>query len=148
MKKIILSNIISGLSLITLVVFGTQYLMFKNTEPYQNLSMSIVNNPITGNENIEFVMIGRKVLQCSVDNAYAIAVNNRDETVILNEFVELYYRNIDIGDSVTNTWKIRRPEALTEGVWRVTMVGDWTCSSWIFEETRTRTYDNILLIVN
>ena len=148
MMKIILSNIVSGISLILLVIFGAQYLIFKNTEPYQNLTMSVINNPVTDDNDIHFAMIGKKVLECSVDNVYAIAVNSNEQTVILNEFTELYYRNTQPGDNVTNSWKMRKPKDLSNGIWRVSMIGNWTCKRWIFVETQTRTYDNILLIVN
>ena len=70
MKKIVITNVISGLSLVCLIVFGVNYLIFKNTQPYQNLVMEIVNNPVTNYDDIHFAMAGTKVLECIVDKAY------------------------------------------------------------------------------
>lgn len=147
MKKIIAANIISGLSLTFLVVFGVNYLIFKNTQPYQNLVMEVVNNPVTGNDDIHFAMAGTKILECIVDKAYGLAHHNDGSTVVLNEFTEQYVRNVTVGESVTNSWKMRKPPEMHTGVWRVDIVGDWKCVFWVFEETRTRSYDNILLVV-
>lgn len=147
MKKIIAINLISGLSLICLVVFGINYLIFKNTQPYENLTMQVVNNPVTNQEDIHFAMAGTKVLNCIVSKAYGIAYNNAGEEVYLTEFTEQYIRNVPVGESVSNSWKMRKPDELHSGVWRVDIIGDWTCAFWVFEETRTRSYDNILLVV-
>jgi hypothetical protein len=147
MKKIVAANIISGLSLTFLVVFGVNYLIFKNTQPYQNLVMEIVNNPVTDTDDIHFAMAGTKILECIVDSAYGIATNNEGDNVVLKEFTEQYIRNVPVGESVTNTWKMRKPDELQTGIWRVDVIGDWRCMFWVFEETKTRSYDNILLVV-
>lgn len=147
MKKLIINNVVSGLSLLILVIFGTQYLIFKNTEPYQNLIMAIINNPVSGNE-IHFAMVGHKMLSCTVDNVYAVATNRDGDEVVLNEFLNLYYRNTEVGENVTNSWVIKRHPDIVPGIWRVSVFGDWKCTQWIFSETKTRSYDNILLVVN
>lgn len=147
MKKTLAANLISGLSLLCLIVFGVNYLIFKNTQPYENLVMQIVNNPITGDDDIHFAMAGTKVLNCIVDNTYAIAYDNDGHKVYLTEFTKQYIRNVSIGETVTNSWAMRKPNELHTGIWRVDVIGDWTCRLWVFEETKTRTYDNILLVV-
>jgi hypothetical protein len=147
MKKIVAANIISGISLIFLVVFGINYLIFKNSAIYTNYSIEIVNNPVTDNQDIQFVMTGTKKLECLANNVYGVAISQAGEKVILNEFTKLYIRNIEIGESVTNSWHLRKPPELHPGYWRVTMMGDWTCTFWVFKETKERQYDNILLVV-
>lgn len=149
MKKIVITNVISGLSLVCLIVFGVNYLIFKNTQPYQNLVMEIVNNPVTNTDDIHFAMAGTKVLECIVDKAYGVATNNENENekVILKEFTEQYMRNVPVGEGVTNSWKMRKPAELHTGIWRVDIIGDWQCMFWVFKENKTRSYDNILLIV-
>ena len=147
MKKIIAANLISGLSLTFLIVFGANYLIFRNTVPYQNLVMEIINNPITGNEDLHFSMSGTKVLECIVSKAYGIAQDDDGNKVYLTDFTEQYFRNTPVGKDARNSWKMRKPEELHRGVWRVDIIGNWTCKFWIFNETRTRSYDNILLIV-
>lgn len=147
MKKIIAANLISGLSLIFLIVFGTNYLIFRNTVPYQNLVMEIVNNPVTGSDDLHFAMSGTKVLECIVSKAYGVAQDDEGHEVYLTDITQQYFRNTPVGEDVRNSWKMRKPKTLHSGVWRVDIIGDWTCKFWIFSETRTRQYDNILLIV-
>ena len=149
MKKIIAANLISGISLICLIVFGISYIQFKNTPIYDNYKIEIVNNPITGDKDIEFVMVGRKVLNCQAKNVHGIAtLRDGTKTVKLDQFATMYMRNIQPGETVTNTWSFKKPEDLTPGHWRVDMVGDWTCRHFIFTNLQTiRNHENILLIV-
>jgi len=149
MKKIIAANVISGLSLICLIVFGVSYLQFKNTPIYSDYKIEVVNNPITGNEDIEFVMVGRKVLNCQAHNVYGIATNqDGTKQVKLDQFTKTYIRNVTPGTTVTNNWAFARPAELTPGYWRVDMVGEWQCRMWLFTNVETiRNHENILLIV-
>ena len=132
--------------MICLIVFGIQYLIFKNTPVYEDYSIEIVNNPITKEKDIQFVMAGTKVLNCQVSNVYGVAYGN-DKEIVLNQYTKAYIRNIQKGETVTNRWHYAVPEDLTPGVYRVTMYGDWTCRFFIFSETSVRSYDNILLVI-
>lgn len=147
MGRLIGANVISGLSLVALIVFGIQYLIFKNTPIYSNYKIEIVNNPITGNEDIQFAMVGTKNLECYASNVYGIAYDHAGNETRLDHFTSSYFRNTTPGKSVANTWSYSKPADLTKGIYHVTMYGDWTCRFWIFNETTTRTYDNILLVV-
>lgn len=149
MKKMIAANLISGLSLICLIVFGISYIQFKNTPIYDNYKIEIVNNPITGDENIEFVMVGRKVLDCQARNVYGIATSqDGTKEVRLDRFAKMYIRNVTPGEQVTNTWAFEKPAELTHGYWRVDMVGDWSCRHFVFTSLETvRNHENILLII-
>lgn len=147
MKKIVAANLISGLSLICLITFGVQYVIFKNTPIYEDYKIEIVNNPITGNEDIEFMMVGHKLLDCQASNVYGVAYGNGKE-ILLDQYTKAYTRGVKPGETVTNAWSYAKPPELTQGIYHVTMFGDWTCRLWIFNETTTRTYDNILLVVN
>lgn len=147
MKKILAANLISGISLVTLIVFGVNYLIFKNSPIYTNYTIEIINNPVTGNEDIEFAMVGTKILDCTANNVYGTAHNEHGHEFILNEYTRAYIRAISPGETVTNRWAYRKPADMHPGVYRVTMKGDWTCRFWIFDETKLRQYDNILLIV-
>lgn len=148
MKKIIAANVISGLSLVILIVFGFKYLEFKNTPIYENYSIEIVNNPVTRGDDIKFVMVGTKVLSCTAKNVYGIAYNDIDnKQTKLDQFTQMYIHNTQIGEDVTNRWAFAMPTDLSPGTWRVDMVADWECRFWIFKEKTTRTFGNILLIV-
>ena len=149
MKKIIIANAISSLSLVCLIVFGFSYLQFKNTPIYQNYKIEITNNPVTENEDIMFVMTGKKMLDCEAKNVHGIAIN-QDGTVevILDQFTSAYNRNVTKGETVTNSWSFAKPAEITPGIWRVDMVGEWTCRMWIFTSVETiRNHENILLII-
>lgn len=149
MNKIIAANLLSGLSLMCLIVFGISYIEFRNTPIYENYKIEITNNPITGDEDIEFIMVGRKVLNCQAKNVYGIATSqDGNKQVKLDQFTKMYIHNIAPGTDVTNTWAFKKPEELTPGYWRVDMVGDWTCRHFVFTSLETvRNHENILLIV-
>jgi len=149
MKKIIAANVISGLSLVCLIVFGFKYLEFKNTPIYQDYKIEITNNPVTAGEDIMFAMTGEKMLDCQADHVYGIATN-QDGTVevVLDKFTSMYKRNVKKGQTVTNSWSLHKPAEITPGYWRVDMVGHWSCRMWIFTSMETvRMHDNILLVV-
>lgn len=149
MKKIIAANIISGLSLMCLIVFGVTYIQFKNTPIYENYSIEIINNPVSQGEDIKFVMVGTKVLSCTAKNVYGLAYNDEQGTVVkLDRFTQMYIHNTPIGEDITNRWAFAMPAELAPGNWRVDMVADWECRFWMFKEKTTRTFGNILLIVN
>jgi hypothetical protein len=141
--------VISAISLVCLIVFGVTYMQFKNTPIYENYKIEITNNPVTGDEAIEFVMVGRKVLNCQAKNVYGIATNqDGTKQVKLDRFTKMYMRNVAPGAVVTNTWAFEKPAEITPGYWRVDMVGDWECRLWWFSNIETiRNHENILLIV-
>ena len=147
MTKILAANIISGLSLICLIVFGVSYLNFKNSPIYRDYKIEIINNPITKNKNIEFSMTGTKILDCQASNVYGIAIRRDGYTVKLDQFIEMYTHNITPGVNVFNTWTLKNVDELLPGIYRVTMVSNWSCTYWIFKEDTTRSHDSILLIV-
>lgn len=145
-RNIMIANVISGISLITLITFGASYLFFKNSPIYTDYKIEITNNPITKTKNIEFFMTGTKVLDCTANNVYAIAVNSSNGfTTKLDEFVSMYTHNTTPGVEVKNAWTLKNP-GLTPGSYRVTMISDWSCRHWIFKDETTRYHDGILLI--
>jgi len=132
-----------------LIIFGVTYIQFKNTPIYENYSIEIVNNPVTQGEDIRFAMVGTKTLSCTAKNVHGLAYNDFDNKVVkLDQFTQTYIRNTSIGENITNRWAYAMPADLTPGYWRVDMVADWECRFWMFKETTTRTFGNILLIVN
>ena len=149
MKKIIAANVISGLSLVCLIVFGVSYLQFKNIPIYSDYTIEVINNPVTQGKDIYFAMVGTKTLDCQTSKVYGLAYNdqNYDTPIRLDRFTQAYIRNISPGQTVTNHWKLAMPDEMKPGIWRVDMIGDWTCHFWVFKEKTTRSYDNILLIV-
>lgn len=141
------TNVISGFSMITLIVLGVSYLSFKNAFVFQDIKIEITNNPITGHKDIDFMMIGSKKFECNSTAVYGIAYNDSKDAVKLDQFTKQYIRNTAPGKEVPNTWSLAAPEQLTKGVWRVSMTGEFECHYLIFTQHKSQTFDNILLIV-
>lgn len=148
MTKIIIANVISMLSIACLIVFGVSYLKFKNTPIYESYRVEIINNPITGDKNIEFVMVGKKTLSCQANKIYAVATDTKGNEVVLDQFVKTHIRNTAIGENVMNNWTLAKPVNMQPGIWRVDMVGHWECRYFVFHSKEViRNQENILLII-
>jgi len=72
-SRIVILNIISGLSLATCIIFGVTYMSFKNANVFQDIKIEITNNPVTGNSDIEFSMIGYKRYEYNSTAVYGVA---------------------------------------------------------------------------
>lgn len=147
--RIVLLNIISGLSLATCIIFGVTYLSFKNANVFRDIKIEIVNNPITGTDDIEFMMIGYKQYECNSTKVYGVAyAEDGSHSHELDAFTQQYTRNTRPGDSIPNRWSMERPADMHDGGrYRVTMFGDFVCNHWIFQVPKTAEYSNILLVV-
>jgi len=140
------ANIISGISMITLITLGISYMSFDNAFVFQDIKIEIINNPVTG-EEIEFAMIGSKKYECASTRVYGTAYDQDHKMITLDRFTKQYVRNTHPGEAVPNTWTLQRPKDLHPGEWRVSITGEFTCNHLIFQTTKIQTYDNILLIV-
>jgi hypothetical protein len=140
------ANIISGISMITLITLGISYMSFDNAFVFQDIKIEIVNNPVTG-EEIEFAMIGSKKYECASTRVYGTAYDRDHKMITLDRFTKQYVRNTHPGEAVPNTWSLQRPKDLHSGEWRVSITGEFKCNHLIFQTTKIQTYDNILLVV-
>ena len=141
-----LLNVVSGLSLATIIVFGIMYMNFNNAFVFQDIKIEITNNPVTG-EEIEFAMVGSKKHECNSTRIYGTAYSEDFDKVILDRFTKQYARNTRPGEAVPNTWSLQMPDEMTAGDWRVSITGDFLCNYFIFQTKKTQIYDNILLTV-
>lgn len=148
--RTMLLNVISGLSLAICIIFGVTYVSFKNANVFQDIKIEIINNPITGNSDIEFSMIGYKRYECNSTRIYGVAhAEDGSHKHELDAFTKQYTRNVRPGEPLPNMWSMERPSGMTRGGrYRVTMFGDFVCNHWIFKVPKTAEYSNILLIVN
>ena len=138
---------VGGLFTIFVFLFLLSYFLSRGLKKLnEDYKIEIINNPITGNDDIQFAMVGRKLLECQATNVYGVAYSE-DKEIRLDQYTKAYTRGIKPGETVTNAWSYRKPKELTTGIYHVTMYGDWNCRFWIFRETTTRSYDNILLVV-
>ena len=142
------TNVISALSMITLICLGVSYLSFKNAFVFQDIQIEIVNNPITGHKDIDFMMIGSKKFECNSTAVYGVAYNGRNnQRIVLDQFTKSYIRNTAPGQEVPNSWSLAAPLSLTPGDWRVSMTGEFECHYLIFTHYKSQTFDNILLVI-
>ena len=142
------ANIVSGISMITLIVLGIMYMSFDNAFVFQDIKIEVVNNPITKGQNIEFMMIGSKKYECNSTQVYGIAYHKDGHKHRLDKFTKQYTRNVRPGEEMPNQWAMLVPDDMVEGgVYRVSMTGDFICNYLIFQTEKSQTYDNILLIV-
>ena len=140
------ANIISGISMITLITLGISYISFDNAFVFQDIKIEIINNPVTG-EEIEFAMIGSKKYECASTRVYGTAYDQDHKMITLDRFTKQYVRNTRPGKAVPNTWSLQKPNDLHPGEWRVSITGEFKCNHLIFQTTKIQTYDNILLVV-
>ena len=146
--RTILLNIISGLSLATCIIFGVTYISFKNANVFQDIKIEITNNPITNNNDIEFMMMGYKPYECASTQVYGVAYADDGHSHVLDKFTKQYTRNTRPKENVPNQWSMAVPEdMIVGGEYRVSMTGEFVCNHWIFQVPKVQTYSNILLIV-
>lgn len=144
-----MANIASGLSMVTLITLGVAYMSFDNAFVFHNVKIEIVNNPVTEEEHIEFIMIGTKKHECASTEVYGIAYSTADNhTHRLDKFQKQYVRNTRPGEPIPNQWTMIVPDDMKHGgEYRVSMTGNFICNHLIFQTEKSQTYDNILLVV-
>jgi len=142
-------NITSGISMVTLLTLGVMWLSFSNAFVFRDAYIEIVNNPITKNEDIHFMMVGYKKHECKSTNVYGVAyAEDGSHTHKLNQFRKSYVQNTSPGRAIPNQWSMAVPSDMVEGGdYRVTMTGEFVCNHLIFQKEKTQTYNNIFLHV-
>jgi len=143
-----IANVISGLSMVTIITLGIMYMSFDNAFVFQDVKIEVVNNPIEQHDDIEFMMIGSKKFECASTKVYGIAYSDDGHIHRLDKFTKQYTRNTSPGIAKPNQWSMAVPDdMIIGGEYRVSMTGVFTCNHLIFQTEKTQTYDNILLIV-
>ena len=142
-----IANVISGLSMVTIISLGIMYMSFDNAFVFQNTEINVVNNPIEKGQDIEFYMVGSKKYECNSTAAYGVAhAVDGSHSHNLNKFTKRYIQNTAPGDRVENGWHMAVPDDMQQGgEYRVSMTGEFTCIHMIF---KTQVFDNIYLKVD
>ena len=144
-----IANVISGLSMVTIITLGIMYMSFDNAFVFQDIKIEVVNNPIENHNDIEFMMIGTKKHECASTQVYGIAYHDDGHIHRLDRFTKQYTRNPRPGEPIPNQWSMAVPDDMLHGgEYRVSMTGVFTCNYMIFQTEKSQTYDNILLVVN
>jgi hypothetical protein len=142
------TNIISGMSMATLIILGVAFMSFDNAFVFQDIKIEIVNNPVDKHDDIEFMMIGSKKHECASTQVYGVAYSDDGHMHRLDKFTKQYTRNTRPGKPIPNRWSMAVPDdMIVGGEYRVSMTGDFICNYLIFQSEKSQTYDNILLIV-
>ena len=153
-KKFILiraaANIISGLSMVTIITLGIMYMSFDNEFVFTDTHISVTNNPVTKDKDIEFYMVGSKKYQCNSTAAYGVAhATDGSHSHNLNTFTKRYIQATAPGEAVENGWHMKVPDDMKHGgEYRVSMTGEFTCVHMIFKTHKKQVFDNIYLKVD
>ena len=95
--RIIILNIISGCSLATLIILGVLYMSFDNAFVFTDTHISITNNPVTAEQDIEFYMVGSKKYQCNSIAVYGVAYAvDGSHSHELNTFTKRYIQALSL----------------------------------------------------
>ena len=142
-------NIISGISLATIISLGIMYMSFDNAFVFTDTTIGITNNPITKDKDIEFYMVGSKKYQCNSTAAYGVAhAIDGSHSHTLDTFTKRYIQATSPGDRVENGWEMAVPDDMIEGgEYRVSMTGEFECVHLIFKTHKVQEFDNIYLKV-
>jgi hypothetical protein len=147
--RIIILNIISGCSLATLIILGVLYMSFNNAFVFTDTHISVTNNPVTAEKDIEFFMVGSKKYECNSTAAYGVAhAVDGSHSHNLDTFTKRYVQNTAPGDRVENGWHMAVPSDMIHGgEYRVSMTGEFECVHLIFKTYKKQEFDNIYLKV-
>jgi len=142
-------NVISGLSMVTIITLGIMYMSFDNAFVFTDTEISITNNPITAEQDIEFYMVGSKKFQCNSTAAYGVAhAVDGSHSHELTTFTKRYIQATAPGEAVENGWHMQVPEHMEKGgEYRVSMTGEFDCVYMIFKTHKIQVFDNIYLKV-
>ena len=148
--RIIILNIISGCSLATLIILGVLYMSFDNAFVFTDTHISITNNPVTAEQDIEFYMVGSKKYQCNSTAVYGVAhAVDGSHSHDLSTFTKRYIQATAPGERVENGWHMRVPDDMSHGgEYRVSMTGEFECIYLIFKTQKSQEFVNIYLKVD
>ena len=144
-----IANIISGLSMVTIITLGIMYMSFDNAFVFTDTQISVTNNPVTKDKDIQFYMVGSKKYECNSTAAYGIAhAVDGSHSHNLDTFTKRYVQNTAPGDRVENGWHMAVPEHMAKGgEYRVSMTGEFECVHLIFKTHKIQEFANIYLKV-
>jgi len=143
-----IANVLSGVSMVTLIALGVMYMSFNNAFVFQDIKIEITNNPVTKESDIEFMMVGSKKHECNSTQVYGIAYSDNGNAYRLDKFTKQYTRNTSPGKEIPNQWAMQIPDDIKSGgEFRVSMTGEFVCNYFIFQKEKRQTFDNILLVI-
>ena len=145
------TNIVSGLSMATLIVLGVSYIGFNNAFVFNNSGIAVTNNPVTGDQ-INFILEGSRRHECTLTRVHSDAYDDATGERFEFDFArKIYIRSNDYLGSdtgiVDHQWAMPVPEGMGPGVYRVTLYSEFDCVYLLFKKTKVQMFDNISLII-
>ena len=145
------TNVISGLSMATLIVLGVSYIGFNNAFVFNNAGISVTNNPVTG-DRIDFILEGSRRHECTLTRVHSDAYDDTTGERFEFDFArKIYIRSNDYLGSATgivdHQWAMPKPDGMGPGVYRVTLYSEFDCVYLLFKKTKIQMFDNIALII-
>jgi len=145
------TNIISGLSMATLIVLGVSFVSFNNAFVFNNAGIAVTNNPVTGDQ-INFILEGSRRHECTLTRVHSDAYNDETGEKFELDFArKIYIRSDDYLGSETgivdHQWAMPVPDGMGPGVYRVTLYSEFDCVYLLFKTSKVQMFDNIALII-
>ena len=145
------TNIISGLSMATLIVLGVSFVGFNNAFVFNNSGIAVTNNPVTGDQ-INFILEGSRRHECTLTRVHSDAYNDDTGESYQFDFArKIYLRSDDYLGSdtgiVDHQWAMPKPDGMGPGLYRVSLYSEFDCVYLLFKKTKIQMFDNIALII-
>lgn len=145
------TNVISGMSMATLIILGVLYIGFNNAFVFNNAGIAVTNNPVTGDQ-INFILEGSRKHECTLTRVHSDAYDDTTGESYQFDFArKIYIRSNDYLGSdtgiVDHQWAMPVPEGMGPGVYRVSLYSEFDCVYLLFKRTKIQMFDNISLIV-
>ena len=145
------TNVISGLSMATLIVLGVSFVSFNNAFVFNNAGIAVTNNPVN-NGQIDFILEGSRKHECILTKVHSDAYDDATgERFPLDFARKVYIRSDDYLGSdtgvVDHQWGIPKPDDMQPGVYRVSLYSEFDCVYLLFKKTKVQIFNNISLII-
>jgi hypothetical protein len=145
------TNVISGLSMVTLIVLGVSFVSFNNAFVFNNAGIAVTNNPVN-NGQIDFILEGSRKHECTLTKVHSDAYDDATgERFPLDYARKVYIRSDDYLGSdtgvVDHQWGIPKPDDMQPGVYRVSLYSEFDCVYLLFKKTKVQIFNNISLII-
>ena len=145
------TNIVSGISMATLIILGVSYIAFNNAFVFNNAGIAVTNNPVTGDQ-INFILEGSRRHECTLTRVHSDAYDDATGEKFELDFArKIYIRSNDYLGSdtgiVDHQWAMPRPDGMGPGVYRVSLYSEFDCVYLLFKKHKIQMFDNIPLII-
>ena len=145
------TNIMSGLSMATLIILGVTYIGFNNAFVFNNAGIAVTNNPVTDGQ-INFILEGSRKHECVLTRVHSDAYNDDTGAKFELDFArKIYIRSNDYLGSdtgiVDHQWAMPVPDGMLPGLYRITLYSEFDCVYLLFKQRKIQMFDNITLII-